>query len=467
MTRLAHHLDASSYPRVLADKLLDGFKYGFPLGHHNDPISNELNHVKISEEKMIILQQKINTEVALGRVAGPFSEPPFSNFQISPVNLREKSTPGAFRLLHNLSYPYNEHSINSNISDDDKSVKYSSIHDAIKSLSNFLPGSYLAKTDIADAFRLIPIQPCDHPKLGMRINGKYYYDKTLPMGASSSCSLFESFSTAIEHIFKHYAKKVTVLHYLDDFLIIAQSKTACTLYLDLLLSLCKDMGIPISEKKTCTPSICTVFLGIELDTIKCCARLPLDKLTTYLHDVRSIIGCRTITKRDLQSIIGKLSFAAAVVPGRAFLRRLIDLLVCVKKPYHYISLTRESILDLHTWIEFLSEYNGITYFRYCSIVDSNSINMCSDASKIAFGATFRSHWIQGIYPPTWQELHITILELFPIYVMISMFGEDIINSNVNFHCDNMGVVYIINKQSRFQQNDYVYCSSFSTGIDQI
>lgn len=48
----------------------------------------------------------------------------------------------------------------------------------------------MAKTDIEDAFRIIPIHPSDYHLLGFIWEGQFYYDKCLPMGASSSCQIF-------------------------------------------------------------------------------------------------------------------------------------------------------------------------------------------------------------------------------------------------------------------------------------
>ena len=130
-------------------------------------------------------------------MAGPFDDVPFENFQVSPLALRPKKTPGDFRLLHNLSYPYNEKSINAQISAEDKHVKYALINDAIKRILSLPRGSYAAKTDVAHAFKLISVKPEQYPKLAIHFNGKYYYDKTLPLECASSCRIFETFSSAI------------------------------------------------------------------------------------------------------------------------------------------------------------------------------------------------------------------------------------------------------------------------------
>jgi len=135
-----------------------------------------------------------------------------------------------------------------------------------------------------------------------------------------------------------------------------------------------------------------------------------------------------------------------VVPARPFLRRLIDLLCGVSNPSHFINLTKEVKADLETWILFLCSYNGITYFR-SAVVSSVDINLISDASSQGFGGCYLSHWVQHPFPLEWSPLHITVLELYPVYVLISMFGRYFKNKSVRFFCDNQAVCFIINKQS--------------------
>jgi hypothetical protein len=66
---------------------------------------------------------------------------------------------------------------------------------------------------------------------------------------------------------------------------------------------------------------------------------------------------------------------------------------------------------------------------------------------MGFGACYGPRWLQAKYTPQWQELHITILEFYPIFVLVSIFGHLMKNSNILFHCDNSAVTAIINKQS--------------------
>ena len=445
--RLLYHLEKINYDVKITKYLIDGFTFGFSLGHHITIDNIEAVNSKNVIQNEDIVTKKLQKEMDAGRIKGPFDEPPFSPFHISPLNIREKKTSNKFRLLHNLSHPHDGRSINANIPDNLKKVKYANIGDAIHKLLQLPKNSFSAKTDISDAFRLIPIHPSDHPKLGIQFKGKYYFDCNLPQGCGSSCQIFETFSTAIHKIFEWYVPGVQCVHMLDDYFIMAADYNTCKEHLTTLLEICKDIGVPMAPEKTTEPNISTTFLGIELDSNLRQAKLPLDKLNQYSGDIQELMRHSKIKKRLLESLIGKLNFASSVVPARPFLRRLINLLSTVKKPYHYIRLTNETKEDLFTWLSFLTSYNGVTFFRALQIAQSPLIHMVSDASKMGFGACYGKQWIQAEYPEEWQSYHITILELYPIHVLINLFGHLMKNSSILFHCDNSAVTAIINKQS--------------------
>lgn len=58
----------------------------------------------------------------------------------------------------------------------------------------------MEKTDIEDAFLIIPINPSDYHLLRFSWEEKFYFDKCLPMGANSSYQLFEKLSVALQWI---------------------------------------------------------------------------------------------------------------------------------------------------------------------------------------------------------------------------------------------------------------------------
>ena len=106
-------------------------------------------------------------------------------------------------------------------------------------------------------------------------------------------------------------------------------------------------------KKTIGPATVINFMGYEFDSILSEVHLPQDKLDKCTEAISFLLEGSKTTLRKLQSVIGLLNFACAVVvPGRAFLRHLIDLTVGVHQPHYHIRITREVKQDLHVWLTF-------------------------------------------------------------------------------------------------------------------
>lgn len=431
-----------------ADYIVDGFKHGFSLEFHGPECTVEARNAQSALENPTAVDEKLSYELKLGRIAGPFDDPPFQNFKCFPLALREKSTPGQFRLLHNLSYPYDDRSVNFNISRENSSVKYSNINHAIHLIQQHAPRAAMAKSDIKEAFRLIPLHPSQFHLTGFKWRGKYYYDKCLPMGSSSSCKIFETFSSALLWILINKYEITSVVKILDDFLFVETSHTLCRRNLFTFLAMCEYLGVPVEHKKTVGPDTIIIFVGIELDSVNMLARLPQDKLIKYRQAVMELRTTNKVTLKTLQSTTGKLQFATAVVaPGRAFLRRMYDHTIGIKKPWHFIRITQAIKEDLNTWLQFLEHYNGITVIKHSPSVSASDLHLYSDASKYGYGATFGTRWFQGVWPTSWQGHDITVLELYPILMLVATFAHKITNSRIIFHCDNQAIVAVINKQS--------------------
>ena len=179
---------------------------------------------------------------------------------------------------------------------------------------------YMCKTGIKDAFRMLPITIRDQPKLGFKFRDEVNFHKTLPMGRAMSC---KSFATALEHIFKFYDLQCHVIYYLNALFLFIVPNNYVRILKTYLCHCVKKSEFCYLLNKTTNPDTKTRFIAIELDPCTQSAKLPLDKLNSYYIDVYDVSQKRTSTKRHLQSTIGKLSFAASVIPERAFLRRLL------------------------------------------------------------------------------------------------------------------------------------------------
>ena len=169
----------------------------------------------------------------------------------------------------------------------------------------------MAKTDVKSAFRIIPIHPADYSLLGLKWDNMYYFDRCLAMGLSSSCAIFEAFSTALEWLSINHLGACAVLHILDDFLFIAQSKGQCEHDLDNFILMCNYLGVPLAPEKTVGPATVLQFAGITLDSVRQEARLPEDELQKCRPMLQNFQARRSVCLKELRSLIGLLNLHAS------------------------------------------------------------------------------------------------------------------------------------------------------------
>ena len=100
--------------------------------------------------------------------------------------------------------------------------------------------------------------------------------------------------------------------------------TECGESLHRMQHVCTQLDFTIAENKIEGPTTTIIFLGVLLDSQKMELRLPQDKLDSLLEQLQHWKTTKNrATKRELLSLIGKLSFATKVVPaGRIFQQRL-------------------------------------------------------------------------------------------------------------------------------------------------
>ncbi|XP_075203963.1 uncharacterized protein LOC142310334 isoform X1 [Anomaloglossus baeobatrachus] len=309
------------YPNKSAAACLRvGFTYGFfiPFVFSSCPMFSR--NLKSAVQYPQVVADKIAKEVALGRLMGPFSSPPFSNLRVSPIGVVPKKEPNTYRLIHHLSFPRGS-SVNDGIAKDEVSVSYVSFDRAVALLREAGEGAYMAKSDVESAFRLLPVHPDCYHLLGCHFGDAFYYDTCLPMGCSISCFYFELFSTFLEWAARYEAGSRAIIHYLDDFLFVAQDSSRCSYLLNSFCSLMQRLGVPLSSEKTVGPARCLTFLGIELDSVQMVFRLPPDKISKLLGLVKGFLAVSKVTLKQMQSLLGMLVFACRVMPmGRVFSR---------------------------------------------------------------------------------------------------------------------------------------------------
>lgn len=399
---------------------------------------------------------EIERELDLNRKVGPFLAPPFQHFTGSPLGAipKKHSAPVKWRIIHDLSWPAGL-SINDGIPKDLFSCNYDSLDRAITLLKHFGPGALMSKLDLSDAFRHVLVHDRDWELLGstwpVEIDGTvvtgYFFDTFLPFGLRSSPALFLKFVDGLKFVMSSKGAS-PIWNYLDDFWTCGPPSPAphCQNSLDAMLKTCDELGFKTNPEKTVRPNTNLILLGIELDSIAQESRIDQARLTETLHMLDKWSSRKHCTKRQLQSLIGKLQFICSVCrPGRTFLRRMIDLLTKVTHPSHRIRLTVAFRKDIHWWQTFLTSWNGRSFFHEDEWLSSSSLELFTDASHEAFGAYFAGEWFSCWFTDHGIPLSrsITFKELYAITAAVSTWAPSLASRNVLFHCDNQSVVHIL------------------------
>lgn len=174
--------------------ILDGFTFGF------DTKVKKLN-LKIQECKNLLSAQQnksavdelLSSEIKKGFLSGPYQTAPFQQYRVSPLGIAERKYSKKKRLIVDLSAPHNNDahpSINDLIDKDECSLSYVSIDDAIKCIKKFGKDALMCKTDISDAFKLIPILPSQYHLFCVKWRNQYYFYTRLAFGCRSSPKIF-------------------------------------------------------------------------------------------------------------------------------------------------------------------------------------------------------------------------------------------------------------------------------------
>jgi len=443
------------YPKKdVVEELSDGLVNRFRLNYTGPRTFRESRNLISAYQYETQLKEKIEKEISLGRVMGPFDTLPISKLQISPIGLVPKSD-GGWRLITHLSYP-NDHGINQFIDPVHCTVKYSSFDNVINMLTHLGRRAEMGVLDIKTVFRLLRVHPADFAFLGFKFIKKYYIDKSLPMGCSRSCRLFESFSTFLHWYVEQKSGLSTLDHYLDDFFFAGKEGSGnCKKLMDCFSDTCHEFGIPLASDKSVGSVTMLTFLGLDIDTENMLIKIPQSKLDALVQMLEQFLTGKKITLKDLQSLVGSLSFfGKAISSSRAFNRRFYDLMAHAKKPHHFIKLRAEVKEDMRMWLCFLRSFNGKTYFPESVWTSNDTIMLFTDSAAGAGteGAAYLSgEWVFFQWPENWVKSdiigNITFLEFVPVVLAMSVWGHKLQNKKIIFNIDNMSLVHILNSQT--------------------
>ena len=234
-----------------------GFRIGFDRNSHLAPsptnMASAIGHPQVVDDYL-------HQELLLNRmVAFPEAHVPYIHCHISPFGvIPKKAKPGKWRLIVDLSSPANA-SVNHGINSDMCSVSYISIDQITDSILCLGRGVLMAKVDIKQAYRNVPVHLDDCCLLAMRWRDQVWVDKALPFGLRSAPLIFTAIADALQWIMEKNGVS-NVFHYLDDFITLGPAGSSlCQKNLQGIISTCECTGTPLEVDKSQGPSPVLTF----------------------------------------------------------------------------------------------------------------------------------------------------------------------------------------------------------------
>ena len=317
-------------------------------------------------------------------------------------------------------------------------------------------GCYYSKLDIKDCFYSFTIRGRDKRFLGFQFEGKFYRYCRMPMGLNTAPELCELMLSVVS--WQLTQRGVTHVRYCDDILIIAPTHSECHRMTNVTAAVLDDFGFAVAHYKTVWSVQVIEFLGVQFDSTK-------ESLSCPPHRVNDLVQLLTRasthgeqhTVRFILRLVGKLSFAAHVLPGaRPFFRSLIDS-TRGKSKRSSLTLDVNVRADIDHWLKHLSTWNGRQRWR-----TTTPIVVATDASLSGWGGLVISSPVTlppllavgsgtaGIWcrhHPITSSSDIGWAELYVVLFMVASIGPHAPNSTIKFLVDNQADAAIINRQS--------------------
>ena len=428
--------------------LCDFLEFGWPVGYRSQsfPKSSPNNHGSATHQPHIV-QGYLDKEIALGALCGPFPSNPLDRpLTVSPLQVAVGRS-GKPRVVIDLSFPRGS-SVNDGIPRDSYLgepfiLRLPGTDALVDLIRHYGPGCLLYKKDLSRAYRQLRVDPRDYHLLGIRHNHQLYFDIAPPFGLRSAAMMCQRTTNAVTFMF--HALGYSCTNYIDDFAG-ADSPDRAFHAFNALGELLDTLGLASSPEKDCPPSPILVFLGVHFDTIAMTMSVTSDRLTNLLSQCRSLLDKSFISCKELQSLLGVMSFVTACVrPARVFMSSLLNTFR-EHRQARLCPLSDDNKSDLRWWVHFVPHYNGVSLIKSDPWIN-DPLFLSTDACSTGAGGYFQGRYFHTIFPDHIQQQYghdINVLELLTVMVALKLWGPSLSGQRFVIRCDNNNSVLALN-----------------------
>ena len=315
---------------------------------------------------------------------------------------------------------------------------------ALKIALNILGPLWGCKIDLKDAYFHVPVSWLFQLFLAFMMDDRIYVFQYLPFGLAVAPWAF----TRIIRPVKGFLHKegLRISSFLDDFLLLAESPEELNRISALVLDLFKRLGFSINkEKSITTPSQSLEYLGVLFLLKSQQLALPQEKVAKVSRLCKEMSQRSHASRRQLESLLGVLSFASSLVPlGRL---RLLPLILWMNQ--NTSTETRDKLVVLGaTFREGLEIWQNVKFLNtpVRMSVPTPSLQLMTDASSQGWGGALLPHRVSGVWPQECQSCSMNQLEMLAIFHSLEHFRSTLQGNPVLIMSDNTTAVSCIRNQ---------------------
>ena len=307
-------------------------------------------------------------------------------------------------------------------------------------------GDWATSLDLRDAYFHVRVHPSDRKYLRFNWKGRTFQFNVLPFGLSLAPWAFTRLTRELAIHFR--SKGIRIRMYLDDWLILSQSREECAKHTQEVIELTQALGFQLNwEKSALLPAQRFSYLGMSFDTLRYTVTPTEERLGRLANLLDFLLSRQSASARRLHSLLGQMESLAPLLPLGHLHKRKLQRELALR--WDQTSQDWDTQIPTRPWLapsvvqwldqEWLREGVPITFPQH-------EVELFTDASGIGWGAHVEDLTAAGTWSAPERSWHINMKELMAVFYAIQDFAPLLTGKVVLLATDNTTVASYLNKQ---------------------
>ena len=199
-------------------------------------------------------------------------------------------------------------------------------------LRSIRQGDWLISLDLQDAYLQVPVHPESRRYLRFTMGGVPYQFRVLCFGLTTAPQVFTRLMAPISVILHRYG--IRILRYLDDWLILAESRTTGIQARDRLLQVCEELGLQVNcRKSSLIPSQDMTYLDMQIQSVRFITNPTATWVGNLLKIIEEFLSFPDPPAALWRRLLGHLSSLTLLVKGGML--RMRSLQICLMSRWDF------------------------------------------------------------------------------------------------------------------------------------